>query len=118
MVVGKELIVDIEDIYDISKLETIDGIKPLLEEIIEKLNLNVVGMIEHQFEPYGATILYLLKESHLTVHTYVKERACSINLYTCNANTDLDLAIKIINNYFEESYYYGNIYITKNVLKR
>ena len=118
MVVGKELIVDIQDIYDISKLETIDGIKPLLEQIIKELNLNVVGYCEKQFEPYGATVMYLLSESHLCVHTYPEYSSLSLNLYTCNKNTNLDEAIKIINKYFEEPYYYGNIYITKNILKR
>jgi hypothetical protein len=32
---GKELIADVEDIEDYSVLETIDGIRPLMEKIIE-----------------------------------------------------------------------------------
>ena len=64
---GRELIIDVEDIEEYSILETIDGIRPLMEKIIENCKLNVVGKCEHPFMPYGATMLYLLSESHLTI---------------------------------------------------
>jgi len=101
---GKELIAYVEDIEDYSVLATIDGIRPLMEKIIENCKLNVVGKCEHQFSPYGATMLYLLSESHLTVHTYVKERSCSINLYTCNPNTDFKEALEIIYKFFKQPF--------------
>ena len=104
MVLGKELIIDVEDIDDSSVLETIEGIKPLMETIIEKCQLNVVGKCEHQFSPYGATMLYLLSESHLTIHTYPEQKACSINLYTCNPNTDFFEALDIIFKFFKQPY--------------
>ena len=109
---GRELIVDVEDIEEYSVLETIDGIKPLMEKIIENCKLKVVGKCEHQFTPYGATMLYLLSESHLTIHTYFKERACSINLYTCNANTDFTEALDVIYKFFKQPY------IIKKVMER
>jgi hypothetical protein len=40
---GRELIIDVEDIEEYSVLETIDGIRPLMEKIIENCKLNVVG---------------------------------------------------------------------------
>jgi S-adenosylmethionine decarboxylase len=109
---GKELIADVEDIEDYSVLETIDGIRPLMEKIIENCGLNGVGKCEHQFSPYGATMLYLLSESHLTVHTYVKERSCSINLYTCNPNTDFKEALEIIYKFFKQPF------IIKKIMER
>lgn len=117
MVLGKEAIIDVDNIIDVSLLETVDGIKPLLEQIIKELNLNVVGYCEKQFEPYGATVMYLLSESHLTIHTFPEYNSCSINLFVCNKNTDLELAIKIISDYFKQPYY-SQVNITKNVLKR
>lgn len=112
MVLGRELIVDIDDIEDITALETIEGIKPLMEQIINYCKLNVVGCCEYQFNPYGATILYLLSESHFTIHTYPEKKACSINLYTCNSNTDFSVALDIIYNYFNKPF------IIKKILSR
>ena len=102
--VGKELIVDVENIEDYTVLKTIEGIKPLMEKIIETCELNVVGKCEYQFSPFGATMLFLLKESHLTIHTYVEERACSINLYTCNNNTDFIAVLDIIYTFFKHPF--------------
>ena len=99
---GRELIIDVEDIEEYSVLETIDGIRPLMEKIIE--NCKFVGKCEHQFSPYGATMLYLLSESHLTIHTYPEKKACSINLYTCNYNTDFAEALDVIYKYFKQPY--------------
>ncbi len=70
MVLGRELIVDVEDIEDCSVLETLNGIRPLMEEIIQRCKLNVVSQCKYQFSPIGATMLYLLSESHLTIHKY------------------------------------------------
>ena len=112
MVLGRELIVDVEDIENYLVLENIYGIKPLMEEIIQRCKLNVVSQCEYQFSPVGATMLYLLSESHLTIHTYPEKRACSINLYTCNANTDLNDALDIIYGYFKQPY------IIKKIMER
>ena len=109
---GRELIVDVEDIEDNSVLETVEGVKPLMERIIENCKLNVVGKCEHQFTPYGATMLYLLSESHLTIHTYPEKKACSINLYTCNISTDFTEALDVIYKFFKQPY------IIKKIMER
>ena len=61
-----------------------------MKEIIEKNNLTVVGELQHQCEPYGATLLYLLAESHLSIHTFVNEPYCAIDLYHCSNDVDFD----------------------------
>ena len=109
---GRELIVDVEDIEDNSVLETVEGVKPLMEIIIKNCKLNVVGKCEHQFTPYGATMLYLLSESHLTIHTYPEKKACSINLYTCNISTDFTEALDVIYKFFKQPY------IIKKIMER
>ena len=112
MVLGRELIVDVEDIENCLVLETVYGVKPLMEEIIKRCKLNVVSQCEYQFSPVGATMLYLLSESHLTIHTYPEKNACSINLYTCNANTDFTEALDIIYKFFKQPY------IIKKIMER
>ncbi len=101
MVLGRELIVDVEDIENYLVLETVHGVKTLMEEIIQRCNLS---QCEYQVRPIGATMLYLLSESHLTIHTYPEKRACSINLYSCNPKTDLNDALDIIYDFFKQPY--------------
>jgi len=98
---GIHLLVDVIKIVRFDLLETVGGVEPLMRRIIDEMRLTVVGDIKHQFEPYGATLLYLLAESHLSIHTYVDERYCAIDLYCCNPNIDMDNVLDIIYQYFD-----------------
>ena len=40
--------------------------------------------------------LYLLVEIHLSIHTFVNERYCVIDLYHCSNNVDFDKVLDII----------------------
>ncbi len=69
------------------KLKTVEMIKPFMDKVVEELNLNVIGQCSHQFEkdnfPHGVTMIYLLSESHLSIHTFVDEGKITIDLFTC-----------------------------------
>lgn len=64
-----------------------------IKEVIEK-NLTVVSRIEHKFEPHGETIVFILAESHFSLHTYPENKFISLDIYVCNMDTDLK---KIVN---------------------
>jgi len=110
---GHHLIADVINISNVKPLKTVEGVKPLMEKIIEEMNLTVVGYTQHQFQPYGATLLYLLAESHLSIHTYVEERYCAIDLYCCSPGINMDDVLSIIYDYFR-----GDCIIRKNIIKR
>jgi S-adenosylmethionine/arginine decarboxylase-like enzyme len=54
-----------------------------MDKVIEELNLNVVGECSHQLKkenaPYSVTMVYLLSESHLSIHTFVDEGKITID---------------------------------------
>jgi S-adenosylmethionine/arginine decarboxylase-like enzyme len=87
------------------KLKTVEMIRPFMEKIIEELKLNVVGECSHQFEknglPHGATMIYLLSESHLSVHTFVDEGKITLDLFTCSLGVENEKIKSIIKEYFE-----------------
>lgn len=64
-----------------------------IKNIIER-NLTVVERVEHKFEPQGETIVFILSESHFTLHTYPENKYITMDIYVCNLETDL---IKIVN---------------------
>ncbi len=103
-VVGKQILIDVKNI-DSDKLKTIDMIRPLMEKIIEELKLNVVGECSHQFKkdniPYGDTMICLLAESHLSIHTFVDEGKITLDLFTCSLGVETEKIKSIIKDYFE-----------------
>ena len=111
--VGKHLIANVNNIINIKCLEKVETIQPLMQKIIDENNLNVVGELHHQFEPIGATLLYLLAESHLSIHTFVNEHYCTIDLYCCNDKIDMINVLDIIYNFFN-----GDCIISKYIIER
>ncbi|MEM7232085.1 MAG: S-adenosylmethionine decarboxylase [Planctomycetota bacterium] len=68
-----------------SVLTDLRAMQGVCEEIIRDLDLKVLGSPHwHQFpSPSGVTGLYLLSESHLSVHTYPEYETATFNLYCC-----------------------------------
>ena len=106
-VVGKHILMDVKNINS-DKLKLVEDIKPFMDKVVEELKLNVVGECSHQFEkynaPYGATIVYLLSESHLSIHTFVDEGKITIDLFTCDISVEDKKLKNIIGDYFGVSF--------------
>jgi S-adenosylmethionine/arginine decarboxylase-like enzyme len=102
-VVGKHILIDIKNVNS-DKLKLVEDMKAFLDKIVEELKLNVVGECSHQFKkdnsPYGATMIYLLSESHLSVHTFVDEGKITLDLFTCDISLDDKNLKNIIGDYF------------------
>ncbi len=60
-----------------------------IKQIIEK-NLTVVNRVEHRFDPHGDTIVFILAESHFSIHTYPENNYISMDIYVCNMSTNLE----------------------------
>ena len=55
----------------------------ILDALCEKHQFTVLQRVFHFFEPQGMTCLYLLSESHLSIHTWPERQFCSIDLFCC-----------------------------------
>ena len=112
-VVGKHILIDIKNV-DSEKLKLVDDMKLFLNKIVEELKLNVVGECSHQFEkdnsPYGATMIYLLSESHLSAHTFVDEGKITLDLFTCDVSLEDRHIKKIICDYLGVSFLNVDMY--------
>lgn len=67
----------------------------LFAHIIKELDLHVVGeAIWHQFpDPGGITGMCLLKESHLTCHTFPEHQSLCLNLFCCKPRQEFNFMI-------------------------
>ena len=117
---GTHIIIDISEIENIEILKYTDSIIKILDEIINKFNLNVVNKAIHQFEPFGVTGVYVLSESHLSIHTFVEERKVAMDLYTCRTFNEpvkiINFIKKLFDNSSESSSSFSNI--TYRIIER
>ncbi|GAA0362758.1 adenosylmethionine decarboxylase [Bacillus horti] len=62
-------------------------------EAAEACGATVLSVQAEQFEPQGATVLVLLSESHLSIHTYPEKGFAALDCYTCGETVDPEVAI-------------------------
>lgn len=74
--------------------------RPVLDEIVRRLHLNVMSQIGHQFSPMGYSYAYVLSESHFTIHTYPEHQSCYIDLFCCNPSFQPSEMIRYVKEYF------------------
>jgi S-adenosylmethionine decarboxylase len=81
----------IANVYDVEPclLEKMDVGIPILEKIVQNLNLHVVY-----------TYAFVLSESHFTIHTYPEHRSCYIDIFCCNKDFNSEDAITLLINAF------------------
>lgn len=80
---GKHMICDICDIKNIELLNNKELLKELLKNICNKYHFEILGEVDYSFQPQGCTILLLLSESHISIHTFPEKNHISFDLYTC-----------------------------------
>ena len=93
MTVGTEWLVDAHGCRA-DALRDLAVVRALLEKILLRLELRVVGSGQwHAFGGEGGvTGIYLLTESHLSVHTYPEHGTATLNLYCCRPRPEFPWA--------------------------
>jgi S-adenosylmethionine decarboxylase len=95
-------------------------------EAAEACGATVLSVQSKQFEPQGATVLVLLSESHLSIHTYPEKGFAAIDCYTCGDTVDPQAAIDYLVNVLKPEKTYakklirgvGEIQVVEPVIKQ
>ena len=69
----------------------LDKLKTLMNDICTRNNYSVLQTSHHRFEPEGFSILYLLSESHMSIHTFPEKNYIAFDLYTCRTYPNNDI---------------------------
>ncbi len=77
--------------YDI--LDDLQGIEKALEDACQAGGLTLLNMLGHRFQPQGVTMLGLLSESHISIHTWPEAGYAAVDIFTCGSKTALQAAL-------------------------
>lgn len=53
------------------------------EDVLKKSGFHVLDRCEHFFAPFGFTVVWVLGESHLAIHTFPEEGKSYVELTSC-----------------------------------
>jgi S-adenosylmethionine decarboxylase proenzyme len=103
---GKHMICDFKGIQNTNLLNNPNELKELLREICKTYEFSILNELDHKFSPIGCSILFLLSESHLSIHTFPEQKHISFDIYTCrqyNDNTHYNEIFKFLSSKLETS---------------
>ncbi|KAI8817864.1 uncharacterized protein EV422DRAFT_208843 [Fimicolochytrium jonesii] len=83
---GRHYLVDLHDVNPsaLATLETLTSFSEI-ESYITEAGMTLLGSSSHKFECGGMTAVFLLSESHVSIHTWPENRFVALDVYTCGA---------------------------------
>jgi S-adenosylmethionine decarboxylase len=83
--IGREIIADLKG-CDVRVINDEQLLKRLVQEAVRKTNHHLLNIASKKFTPVGVTILGVLAESHISLHTYPEIGYVGIDIFTCGPN--------------------------------
>jgi len=98
------------DLYnvDFNLLNEINILLPILNKISKMVNLTILDTSYHKFNPQGLTVMLLLSESHISIHTWPEKNMACLDILSCKNNPG-DYIYDIIKLFNTTSYNHQNI---------
>ena len=72
-----------------SQLNDLNYLKNMCDQVIQTIKLTPLKDASHQFQPQGVSIIYLLAESHLSIHTWPENNCFAMDIHSCNYDLEL-----------------------------
>ena len=91
------------ELYDcnLSLLDDPAVVETFLRKATIRMGAELVKHVSHQFAPHGVTVLGLLAESHISVHTWPERGYVAVDAFTCGTRCKPALACEYLAEAFE-----------------
>jgi S-adenosylmethionine decarboxylase len=78
------------------KISRVEKTREILDRVIANSGLHAVSSRFHQFVPHGVSAVYLLSESHLSIHTWPEYEYVALDIFTCGADRPALKAFRLL----------------------
>lgn len=100
-VIGKHVF---GNLYDINEeyLCDLEFIKNVIIEAAKIGKMHIIDILERQFDSPlskdkgGVSVIALIEESHISIHTWPESRYATVDVYSCGEESDPDLTFNYI----------------------
>ena len=86
---------------DLRAISDLDALIRAMDEAVNSSGATILDKTPYVFPPNGLTIVYLLSESHASLHTYPEFGACFIDLFTCGDRCSAEQFDQLMRNYLQ-----------------
>lgn len=86
---------------DQEALSHVSRLLEVMDEAVVASHATILARHQVLFEPDGLTAVYLLSESHASIHTYPEHRSCFVDLFTCGTNCSAEPFDRLLRSYLK-----------------
>ncbi len=86
---------------DLKSLSDLDGLLQAMDQAVYESGATILDKTPYVFPPNGLTVVYLLSESHASIHTYPEHGACFVDLFTCGDVCSSEKFDEVLRNYLQ-----------------
>lgn len=79
-----------------SKLDDVEYLLNLLKSAAVETGATIVDSLTKKFEPQGVTIIIMLSESHISIHTWPETGEALVDVFTCGLEVNPFWAVPVI----------------------
>lgn len=84
---GTHCLLDLFD-CEAAELDDLAMLEQWLRQAAAAAGAEVLGVLRHRFLPQGASLVCLLAESHISLHTWPESRRAAADIYTCGSRCE------------------------------
>jgi len=96
-IVGKHYYANLYDI-DVEAASDEEGLRKAVLEAVDRAKMHLVEIKSWKFggKKGGVSVIALVEESHIAVHTWLEYRYATVDVYTCGEQSDPLKGIEVI----------------------
>ncbi len=92
---GLELLLDLYECNSVT-LNDVSGLEGILQRARHRAGFQVVNQTVHQFPHQGITLIFILSQSHATLHTWPEVRFVTADVYACGESRVISSELEIV----------------------
>ena len=78
----KQLLVDLYGCK--ADLDNVEFLTKVLKMATQKMGSKIVKTTSHKFSPAGATVIVILAETHISIHTWPEHKYAALDIFICS----------------------------------
>ena len=77
-------------------LDEVDVVRDTMLGAADLVGATVLGVTEHRFEPHGVSVVVVIAESHVSIHTWPEYRYAAVDVFTCGEALSSDRVVDFV----------------------
>jgi S-adenosylmethionine decarboxylase len=81
-------------------LDQVEVVRDAMLAVADQVNATVLGVSEHRFQPQGVSVVVVIAESHVSVHTWPEYGYAAADVFTCSGSLATDRVVELLRERF------------------